>query len=383
GGGFGNNAGIGGISSATARAASDLAGQVTIIADPDTNSLLVRTAPGNYDQVKQILGELDRPVAQVLIKVLIAEVTHDNATDIGAELSVLNLRLNSSGSLTEGQQGGTGFNLAPPGSLLQQGLVLQILESNFTATIRALETQGKLDVLSRPYILASDNQLASITVGQEVPFITRSQLTDTGQTINTIEYSDIGILLDVIPHINPDGLVIMDVAPEISALTGTTVPISSNVSAPVIAKRSAQSRVGVQNGQTIVIGGLMEDRKTETINKVPIIGDVPFVGELFKRSQKDKTKTELLIFLTPHVASNPLMLQQMSAEEVQTTKLTPQAVEQGQFEQQQQGMRAGQTPATTEPAPDGALVPHEQQEPTDTSPPPQPRPPRYGPRRSD
>jgi general secretion pathway protein D len=351
GGGFGGFGGFtgGGISAATRGLASNLAGQVTIIADPDTNSLLVRTAPGNFEQVWTILEELDRPVAQVLIKVLVAEVTHDNGSDFGAEFSILNLRFNDSGTLTGGQQGGTNFNLPEFGSI-QRGLVVQILESNFTATLRALETAGKLDVLSRPYILASDNQLASITVGQEVPFITRSQLTDSGQTINTIEYSDIGILLDVIPHINPDGLVILDVAPEISALTGQTVPISETVDAPVIAKRSAQSRVGVQNGQTIVIGGLMEDRKTESIAKTPIVGDIPFLGELFKRRVNNKTKTELLIFLTPHVASRPDMLKAMAEEEMQNTKLVPQAVGQGAFQQQREGLEAGHGP-TTQPDP--------------------------------
>ena len=114
------------------------------------------------------------------------------------------------------------------------------------ATIRA-QTNGKLDVLSRPYVLASDNQLASITVGQEVPFVTNSRTTDTGQTINTIQYGDVGIILDVLPHINRDGLVIMDVAPEISALTNSTVPVSEGINAPIIAKRSAQSRVAIEN----------------------------------------------------------------------------------------------------------------------------------------
>src|SRR5690606_24882709 len=215
-----------------------------------------------YEKVREILEELDKPVAQVLIKVLIAEVTHDNATDLGTELSVLNLRASGNG-----QQAGTNFNIPTQGANAT-GLVVQILESNFTAAIRALETEGKLDVLSRPYILASDNQLASITVGQEVPFITNSRITDQGGIINTIEYGDIGILLDVIPHINPDGLVILDVAPEISALTGSSVPLNEQVSSPIIAKRSAQSRVGVRNGQTIVIGGVMEDRKTKNLDKV-------------------------------------------------------------------------------------------------------------------
>ena len=317
--------------------ASDLAGKVTIIADPDTNSLLVRTSPQYYERVQTVLEELDRPVAQVLIKVLIAEVTHDDTVDLGTELSVLNLRASGLG-----QDYGTNFNIPVEGATAT-GLVVQILEQDFSAAIRALETEGKLDVLSRPYILASDNQVASITVGQEVPFITNSRVTDEGGIINTIEYSDIGILLDVIPHINPDGLVILDVAPEISTLTGTTVPISELVSAPVIAKRSALSRVGVKNGQTIVIGGLMEDRKTQTINKVPLLGDIPLLGAAFRRTQVTKAKTELLIFLTPHVASDPDLLGPMGDEELEGTQLVPKAVQPGMFEKHMNDMQRGRT----------------------------------------
>ena len=344
---FGNTAGVnngGGtaLSSAAQSAANDLAGQVTIIADPDTNTLLVRTAPKNYDQVKIVLDEIDRPTQQVLIKVLIAEVTHSNTQDIGAELSVLNLRASGNG-----QRAGTNFGIAN----LSSGLVVQFLETDFTATIRALEQQGKLDVLSRPYILASDNQLASITVGQEVPFITNTRVTDTGQTINTIEYDDIGILLDVVPHINPEGLVIMDVAPEISALTGDTVPISDGVSAPVFAKRSAESRVAVRNGQTVVIGGLMEDRKTETVNKVPILGDIPFIGNAFRRKIYSKTKTELLIFLTPNVAAMPDLLPKMGEEELRGTQLAPNAVAPGEFQNHMNGLKRGSTTEPSEPPP--------------------------------
>ena len=160
-------------------------------------------------------------------------------------------------------------------------------------------------MLSRPYILTSDNQEATITVGNEVPFITNTRITDTGQTINTIQYQDIGIILDVTPHINPEGLVILDVAPEISEQTGQGVTISQGVAAPVFSKRSAQSRVGIVDGQTIVIGGLMQDQKTQTITKVPFLGDLPGIGPAFTRYQNTKTKTELLIFLTPHVALQP------------------------------------------------------------------------------
>ena len=355
-GGFGSSTGFGGrggttagrgttrLSSASSSAASDLAGQVFVVADEDTNSLLVTTATKNFERIKVILAELDRPVPQVLIKVLIAEVTHDNSLDLGVEFSALNLRTSGSG-----QTYTTDFNVIAQ----TEGLVTRLIEKDFNVTLRALATVGKLDVLSRPYILTSDNQQASIMVGQEVPFITRSQLTDTGQTINTIEYDDIGIILTVIPHINPDGLVIMDVYPEISTLTGQTVPISETVNAPVFARRAAESRVAVHDGQTIVIGGLMEDRLVSTVHKVPLLGDIPLLGLAFQRIEQTKAKTELLIFLTPHVAKVPADLQSMSANEQAGTKLTPKAVEPGAFQEHMKGMEQGATSRPPDTPPSG------------------------------
>lgn len=346
------------LSSQAQQTATSLAGLVTIIADVDTNSILVRASPVNYDRIKPVLEEMDRPATQVLIKVLIAEVTHDDSLDLGAEFSILNLHNGHS------EETKTGFNIGPAlaATTATPGLVVQLLESNFTATIRALETAGKLDVLSRPYILASDNQLANITVGQEVPFITSSTISDTGQTLNTIQYSDVGIILDVVPHINPDGQVILDVAPEISSVTDQTVPISSNVEAPIIAKRSARSRVAVQSGQTIVIGGLMEDKLTSTVNKVPLLGDIPLIGEIFKRTEKTKTKTELLIFLTPHVAARPDQLPDMAKEEVKGTTLLPDAVAPGTYEKHREGLERGKVqerPDTAPPPPAAAPAPKE------------------------
>lgn len=363
----GGNAGR--LSQQAQQAANDLSGEVSIIADTDSNSLLLRTAPANFPRLKTVLDELDKPVQQVLIKVLFAEVSHNNTTDIGAELSVLNLRTGRTSADTangtgvgtgtgQSSQGTNGTTLGPNGATVLgpiggsnfgvpangTGLVVQLLETNFQATIRALESAGKLDVLSRPYILASDNQLASIVVGQSIPFITDSRVTDAGQQINTTEYRDIGILLDVIPHVNPDGVVILDVAPEISTLTGDTIQTGPNVSQPIIAKRSAQSRVGVKTGQTIVIGGLMQDNLTETVNKIPLLGDIPWLGELFKRTTRTKNKTELLIFLTPHVAASPDVLDGMTKDEEQGLKLVPKAVGPGIYEEHRKGLDRGEPP---------------------------------------
>ena len=327
----------------------DLTGQVFVVADTDTNSLIVLSASKNFERLKTILTDLDRPIPQVVIKCLIAEVTHDDTLDIGADISILT-NGNIKTALTDfGVGAATG------------GLIAKVVKDNVSATIRALEGVTKLDILSRPYILASDNQLSTITVGQEVPFIISSRTTDTGQTINTIQYQDIGIILNVTAHINQDGLVIMDVAPEVSSLTGTTVPISENVNAPVFAKRSAQTRVGIKDGQTIVIGGLMEDKKTENIQGIPLLRRIPGLGNLFQRKQKDKSKTELLIFLTPHVAHDPGALQSMTDQDLESLKLVPKSVDEGAFDEHIRGLQSGVAPIflppESKPVPENKVPP--------------------------
>lgn len=354
-------AAMAGLSASANQAANQLQGQVTVVPNDDTNSLLVMTAPKNYDQIKTILDDLDRPVPQVLIKVLVAEVTHDNDSDIGVELA--NLNLNSGG---KGQVIGTDSQivtppLSTPGSPALPlnpgfgetgaagGLVARLVGSNLTATLRALATENKLDVLSRPYILTSDNQTASIIVGQAVPIPTNSRVTDTGQIINSLQYQNVGIILNVTPHINPDGLVTLDVAPQVSSLTGQTVAITQGLGAPVFDLRSSESRVAIVDGQTIVIGGMMQDQKTSNVQKVPLLGDIPLLGLLFQRNVTSKTKTELLFFLTPHVAQRPAYLDAMSHDEIKGTKILRNAVAPGMFNEYMRGMARGTTQPTTEP----------------------------------
>jgi len=273
------------------------------------------------------------------------------------DFSILNKR--ESG---KGQSASTIFGT--PGT----GLIVSILEDNLTATLHALAEDDKLDVLSRPYLLASDNQLASILIGQSVPFINDTRITESGQQINTVVYRDIGLSLNVTPHINPDGVVIMDVIPEVSQLTSQTVPISDTTSAPVIAKRSAESRVAVKDGQTIVIGGLMEDRRALAIMKVPLLGDIPWVGGLFSRTQTTKSKTELLIFLTPHVAARPESVEPMSEDEQRGTKLTPKAVAPGTYQEHMEGLQRGRSPETRPTGPISPVNPIDLSTPTDKGP---------------
>lgn len=330
------------------RAAGELTGKVFVVADVDTNALLVTTASKYKDQVRRIIDELDKPVPQVLIKVLVAEIRHTDDVDYGVDFSIMNQRPSGNG-----QTGGANFGNAAAG-LSSGGLVVSVLETNFSATLHALAQAGKLDVLSRPYILASDNQLASIQVGQDVPLIQTTRFQEgNGDQINTFDYRSVGILLDVTPHINPDGQVILDVEPEISSLGQSNILVQPGVTAPIIDTRRAESRVEVASGQTIVIGGLMEDRRESVVQKVPWLGDIPLVGEAFRRTRVNKVKTELLIFLTPHVAQETSALTPMNADEMQGLKLVPNAGGPGMFQEHMKGMRRGDVPLTQPSSPNG------------------------------
>lgn len=291
-----------GVTTATSSSTNDLSEETYFEAEMETNSLLVLTSTKNYDRIRPIIEELDKPVGQVLIKVLFAEITYSDSVDLGTEFAMLNIR--SDGSSTETM---TLFGQPDPA----RGLFINNIAGDLDITLHALQEAGKLNILSRPYILTSNNQAATITVGSQVPFATGETTSNVG-TQTTTEYRDIGIILVVTPSINPEGLVNMTVRPEISSTTGETVQISEKLNLPIFATRSSETKVAVRDGQTIVIGGLIQDEIRDTVKKVPLLGDIPIAGHLFKRTEKSKAKTELLIFLTPHVAPDALALTPIS-----------------------------------------------------------------------
>jgi general secretion pathway protein D len=304
-----------GLVDVTSMLGTGLPANVVVRYDRETDTLIVMTDSETNRQIASLVETLDQPVPQVLIKVLFLEVTYTNESDLGIEGSF------EFGSSEFPDTAFTNFGLAGE----TRGGFLRILDDDLSVTLRALATRGKLEVLSRPSVMARNNQVATITIGQEVPFIRNSRVTDTGQVINTIEYDDIGIILQVTPHITPDNLVEMDVSPEISTLTSETVPITDTVNARVIAKRSASTRVVVASGKTVAIGGLMEDQFTESVSKVPLLGDIPLLGALFRRTVREKSKTELLIFLTPTVVRSMADLQNTTTAERRSAELVPKA----------------------------------------------------------
>ncbi|MCU0723007.1 MAG: type II secretion system secretin GspD [Planctomycetes bacterium] len=296
-----------------------LFGDVRVQADTESNSLVVLTNPKNYPLIKRLIDSLDMVRAQALIKVFIAEVTLDNETELGMEWSWQdNLQVgDDQGSASSW----TNFDLASGTNLT--GFRYQLLSENVDVLVRALKRKGKLKVLSAPRILVLDNQQATINVGREIPRITNSRVTDQGSVINSVQYENVGIALQVTPHINPDGLVRMAIQPEVSEVAPKSegVPISEGAVAPVFVTSTAQTTVSIKDGYTVIIGGLIRDRISVSESKVPIIGDIPLLNLLFNSTSTEITKTELMIFLTPVVVRNQESLKQLSERETQSLEI--------------------------------------------------------------
>jgi len=212
-------------SSSASNADTDLSDETYFEADPNTNSLLCMTSTKNYEKIKPIIEELDKPVGQVLIKVLFAEVTHTNTMDLGTEFSMLNIRSDGDSTQSIGIFGKPTTLTTEGGVSSPTGLSVRTIEGDLDFTLRALQETGKLNVLSRPYVLTRNNQTATITVAEEVPIPTGTT-TVAGQSQVTIDYrKDIGIVLDVTPSINPKGLVNMTVVPKITTRSAEKVQV--------------------------------------------------------------------------------------------------------------------------------------------------------------
>ena len=331
GGGFGGGGGGGGGNNANRQYPnSTMVGDAMITSDAETRRIIVITDEATNENIRTVIQDLDKPKPQVLINVVFLQVTHSKDLDLGAEASYrgsIAVNLEKSGRAPD--QTTTKFGLGDAyNDPTHYGAFYRILGNDFTATLHALSTANKTEILSRPSILTRSNQQATIMVGQSVPIITNSRVSDTtNTTINTVQYQDIGIILRVTPFITEQGLIEMIVRPEISSLSSTTVPISNTVSSPAIDKRSADTVIVTKTDTTVVIGGLIAKENSGRESKVPLLGDIPIIGNAFKRRTDDNTKTELLIFLTPHVVQTPDDLGKLTETEHAKLDLAPNTFE--------------------------------------------------------
>ena len=312
-------------------------GEALITSDPQTRSLIVVTDEATNEDIKRVLKSLDRPKPQALINVVFLQVTHNNDLDLGVEGSIKH-------TPDTGKTGtGTTDFGAAAAQVLAGGGFYKYVSDDVNVLIRALAVAGKTEILSRPSILARNNQQATINIGQRIPIITGTTFNaTTGTPNNQYQYQNIGIILRVTPFINPDNTVEMIVSPEISTLSDTKIDIGAGVKVSAIDNRSADTVVVVESGKTVVIGGLIANQKIERDSKVPLLGDIPLIGYAFKRKQKQDTKTELLILMTPTVLQHPKELAKATLKETQKLKMAPAMFEKEELDRFNAGLNEEQ-----------------------------------------
>ncbi len=265
--------------------------EVAVVAEPISNTLLVSANPRYFEQMKALIEELDKPQPQVLIQVLIAEVTLDEGKDLGLGWTYNGNAFSAGVDISQSKWIASGFASAVSGG-------------DYSFLLRALNENGKLEVLSRPQIVTADNKPANINIGQRVPLITDSRVTERGDTINSFRYEDVGVNLSVTPKISPDGFVKMDIGTTNSAISSSNVEINKSATVPIINQRKANTTVSAQSGQTILIGGLISTFDDKRVKKLAVIGSIPWIGNLFRTTHQTRDRKELLILLTPQILTS-------------------------------------------------------------------------------
>jgi type IV pilus assembly protein PilQ len=254
------------------------------------SSLIVTDIPEALDNLARIIADIDRPVPQVAIEAKFIETTVNNEDRFGIEW---NLRAAAtSGDFNWGKD--FGF------PLVFNNMVLgKVSLGELSASLDLLASRGRTRVLANPSTITLDNQTAKMTMSTDVP--TRQVSTDpkTGLVMYTWNTQSIPIELEVTPHVTADGMVVMKVRPNVEAITGYVG--TSDDQRPIVARRTAETQVIVADGEAAVIGGLTRDEETRTIGKIPLLGDIPILGHLFKKTTVTRSKNDLMIFIIPHI----------------------------------------------------------------------------------
>jgi general secretion pathway protein D len=296
----------------TKGAAGTQKAEVDIQADEASNSLIITAEPEVQRNLAKVISRLDIRRAQVLVEAVIAEVSPSITKTLGSTLAINNTEgiLAASGTVAGINSllsilSGNDITSAPAGGTL--GLADNTGRNTFGLLVNALTTDSATNVLSTPTLVALDNEEASIVIGQNVPFVTGS-FTSTGDTTNpsnpfqTIERQDVGITLKIKPQINEGNSVRLDIEQEVSSVA----PGNTGASDLITNKRAITTSVMVENDQVLILGGLMEDSFTDTVNKVPVLGSMPVIGRLFRSTETKKDKKNLMVFIHPVIMRDAL-----------------------------------------------------------------------------
>jgi len=279
---------------------------VRVVADDYNNSLLVYASPYEYGKIERILSTLDVVATQVLIEASIIEVTLTDDLQYGLEWTFQN-GLGSS-------YDGTGFLNLNGGDIgpLSPGFAYQITNKadSVKAVVNALAEKSLVNVISTPSILVLDNHTAAIHVGDQQPIQSRQTVTDGGNVQSSIEYKDTGVKLEVTPTVNDGGLVTLDVHQSVTDVG----PVDTATQQRSFLNRDVSSRIAVRNGDSAVLGGLIRDNSTAGKSGIPLLMDIPVVGNLFSTTTDVTARTELLVFITPRVVESTEELRSLSIE---------------------------------------------------------------------
>lgn len=300
-----------------------VSGKIRAVAHKESNSLIVTAGREEWNEIKRIIEQLDRERKQVLLEVLIAEVSGKETNDFGIDwrykganfgVGQFNSGMAAQGGLVDKTGTVTGNNTLSGfsvGFLKTGGDLMAIFNANVT--------NQNFNVLSAPQILTLDNQEAEINVGQDVPVKTQERKSGGGTaeaTVNSFEYRPSGIKLKFTPNINSRGNIVLELFSEVTNIEGGTTDSTIN---PTFNKRNVKTFVNVDNGQTVVIGGLVSTEKLAAVQKIPLLGDIPLLGFLFRRTTLQTKRTNLMVFLTPIV-----LVDREKADSISRTKRTQQ-----------------------------------------------------------
>lgn len=328
---------------------------VSIQAHIETNSLVINAPPAIYRNVLQAIEMLDIRRQQVLVEAIIAEVSVDNSKELGVDWFAPIGGDSDDGLVGGSFTGNTLPNLGAEdpldvfGSLLSGGLNLGYLNFGtgndgeqifkFGGLLKAISTNGNNNILSTPSVVTLNHQEASLSVGQEVPFVT-GQFSSTGNSdsqgtpnpFTTIQREDVGLSLTVTPHINEGGQIVVDIAQEISSIDATAI----NAVDLVTKKRTLSTSVMIPDDSILVLGGLIDDSVQETIRKVPILGDIPLIKNLFRTKKRTRVKRNLMIFIHPKILRDDMHQEAVSKQlyndirQQQLDKITPEKFRRGE-----------------------------------------------------
>lgn len=298
------------------------AGGATVQADPTTNTLIISAPDPLYRSLREVIDLLDQRRAQVLIESLIVEVNAEDAAEIGVQWMTGGDNLANGGTSFFGgaNLGGTGIGASLADShttidALGAGMSLGVVKGtvdvlgrpllNLGVLARAMQRQGGVNVLSTPNLMTLDNEQASIIVGRTVPFVTGTYTTTGDGASNpfqTVQREDVGLTLRIRPQISEGGTVKLSLYQEVSSIDpSSSLPTAGSSGTIITRKRALETSVLVDDGQIIVLGGLLEDIVDDSTTSVPLLGDIPILGNLFKYQKRGRSKTNLMVFLRPHI----------------------------------------------------------------------------------